>query len=263
MIRRRRWIPGALRFRWFRASMLAAVLMPVVTVPVSAGVLYREIFPHDRYLSSWPHDSFGNLAGSGSAHWYAHAGNSAQDWSGTVSIGDVSGSPTYAQPVNSNPQFPELDWGYFSLWGPSNVRAIYWTEEYQSLSSAQLTGASFMSKNGATADLMRVALRIDDDWFVSSQTLTQNTANVWENKTLSISGTTWRSLSFSPGSLGAPGSVVPLASGVVTGFGVYSDNKSSAQRIDSFTLMIPEPSMLLVFTLAAVPALLYRRRRTR
>jgi len=121
----------------------------------------------------------------------------------------------------------------------------------------------FYHRNNDTSDLMRVALRVGSAWYVSDQTFQNSEAGEWEHASLSVLGAQWRSLSFTPRStLGQPGSslVNALPLGTVTGFGVYSQYKYDAQRIDSFTLMIPEPSALVLGVLGFVGVLWLPRR---
>jgi hypothetical protein len=230
-------------------------------------VAYREIFPYTGTVAS-------SITG-----WNSRWGASASEVN-RQEIANVDGSPTDVLWINSNPDAGwKTDKGYLVTHpGSGSYSAhpvLHWTEEYTvDRSRLDVLGVQWYQNNNlptnSANDATRVALRIEDDWFVSEQTFSNTTA-AWTLMELKDFGTAnWLELDFDPGdspglgllALGGPAPFLPR--GNITGFGLFVDNATVTHRIDSFTILaIPEPGSALLLAVAALCVALGLPRRRR
>src|SRR5690606_18395113 len=103
--------------------------------------------------------------------------------------------PTDVEWMNSGnvgtPTADEMANGYVYRGGNNSGEHFYWTDEYSlGLETWTLESVSWYQKNGhsngdGASDLIRAALRIGDNWYVSKDTFT-NPTNTWQQSTLII-----------------------------------------------------------------------------
>ncbi|MDY0170366.1 MAG: hypothetical protein RBS80_27725 [Thermoguttaceae bacterium] len=242
----------------------------LATPDVREAVVYREIFPN---VSS------ANDLNLSTAGWNSRWGESAAN----VQVQQVAralGSPTNLLPFNSNPIDNWVtDYGYLVTHpgsdsynhGTGGDPVLHWTEEYTvDRSYLNVREIQWRQRNNLPDDVaddaMRVAVRIEDDWFVSEQTFS-NTTTSWTPMQLNFGRATWLELEFDPGSILELGAAAPfLPDGNITAFGLFADNATVTHRIDSFTILaIPEPGSAVLLAVAGLCAAwwLPRRRRRR
>lgn len=195
-----------------------------------------------------------------------------------ATISNLPGRPQNLPAINSNPANAEQANGFLAESSASGTgfNQLYWTTEYAT-GTTTLNSVRWTQGNDAGSDVMWVALRVNNSWFASDATFTQTAgiggggdfATLAEQKELLIPGARWRVLTFTPGTeLSISAFTTGLSTGefsIVTGFGLYTDNKSSTQRFDTFELTTaPEAGTLPLFVAAsAVGAFVIVSRRRR
>lgn len=176
-------------------------------------ILYSEDFRTAATRPAPIHDYNWNVSYGPSASTYDEAGQSGCS---------VAGNPG-----------PSGESGYLS--GGATLTAgqpvLFWIETGTFGSIDQLESITFALKNSSMKENIRVALRIDGNWYASDVTFN---ANDWATQTLAPSGTTWRSLSFVPGTTLSLGDVVTLpGTGKISALGFFSEAQVNQIRLDA------------------------------
>jgi hypothetical protein len=197
--------------------------------------------------------------------WSAHAGPAASDRSGNVFTGSNDGQ--FVSPGTG----PDSTAGYGAkTFATTGRTAIEWTAEFAPVSTDLVSSISFQTRNDSSANIQRVAIRIDTTWYVSSTTFSSPTSTAWQQHTLTFTtdASAWLSLDFVPGSSLNTGVVLTsdLPSGNLTAIGLFNPTHTNTYRFDDVTLTtlaIPEPSTFAALGGAAalVCAVFLRRRR--
>lgn len=226
---------------------VACVLISGVVLDARSqgGVIYTEEF-------ATPDGSGGGLSLYG---W--NAGYGAEPVESGVS-GGYGYCRTY---VNSAPTYPA-----------ANI--MVWTTEPGDVASALFESMSF-DANTNTSTVLRVAVRIDGDWFVTDGVFPPSSASGWNRYTFdwTTDAAVWRDVTYDQGSELSLGAVrtSDLPSGSVSAFGFFTDGVGGSQyvgtsRFDNIEIsIVPEPSSMVVLATLVLMALatLRRRRNTR
>ena len=262
----------ALAFAARNACPIAAAVLFVGVAPAPAPAaiieVYREIFPATAAHA---------LSDEG---WQVHAGPNAQLISSSIS--GTEGRPQNVPAVNSNPSMGGLiyGWGYFaggSVPGSDSGSgiALAWTDEIGTLAniaSAKVGVVEWYQGNKLSATNVRVALKIDGNWYASIDAFTNDPIasgkdfdTQAELKTLDVSTAQWHALTFDTGtqlSLDQSSSFL-LPAGWVTGGGLYFEGlaSTSTPRFDSYLITVPEPATLPMLTLGSLLGMLSSCRR--
>lgn len=130
--------------------------------------------------------------------------------------------------------------GYLVAGLTSTVNPVLaWVETTSSLQNLALTGVTFFTKNGSTANLVRVAIRLGNRWYVSTQAFGDTGGNAaWLKHTFVFTpeASQWRSLD--EGTLVMGGALSdPLPNGRVTAVGFFAEIKGEKVRLDEFTVI--------------------------
>lgn len=246
-------------------AVTTALLVPVATS--SAAVVYREIFPNA---------TGDNLANGEAGGWYLHQGATGVSQTAAFTLSGGDGMPADVEWVNAGnvgtPTADEMAKGYLFRGGNNSGEHLYWTDEYSlSLDTWTLESVSWYQRNGnaggsGAGDLIRVALRVGDDWYVSKDTFT-NPADTWQQNTLTVdTSTKWYALAFEAGTTLAMDISEELTlptTGTLSAFGLYTDLKTGGSgrfhRVDTYTInAVPEPATLGLVSLGGL--LMLRRR---
>ncbi len=221
-------------------------------------VVYREIFPNPSTAQDLPLSTAG-----WNSRWGASATNVPRQ-----EIAKANGSPTDVFPVNSNPANDGIAIGYLVAHPGSGSYngdpVLHWTDEYTiDRGYWDVYDVQWRQRNQSAADATQVAVRIDDDWFVSEQSFSNPASDTWAFMRLNFGRASWLELDFEPGSLLALGSPVSLLpSGDITAFGLFINNAVNTHRIDSFTISaVPEPHSAAILAIAVLGFALGRPRR--
>lgn len=198
--------------------------------------------------------------------WSAHAGPLASDRSTNVFTGSNDG-----QFVSGSGVSPDSTGGIGAkTFAATGRTAIEWTAEFAPVSTDLVSSISFQGRNDNSADIQRIAIRIDTTWYVSSATFANPTSTTWQQHTLTFTtdAAAWLSLDFVPGSSLSSGVVLTsdLPSGNLTAIGLFNPTHAGTYRFDDVTLTtlaIPEPATYAALGGAAalVCAVFLRRRR--
>lgn len=223
----------------------------------NAMVAYREIFPNPSTAADLPLSTAG---------WNSRWGDSAANVP-RQEVARANGSPADAVPISSDPANDGMAIGYLVTHPGGSYNSdpvLHWTDEftidrgYWSMYEAQ-----WRQRNTSAGDATQVAVRIEDDWFVSEQSFSNASAGSWDLMRLNFGRASWLELDFEPDSLLALGDPASLpAIGDITAFGLFVDNAVDTHRIDSFTIFaVPEPTSAVLLVVAGLCLALGRRRR--
>jgi len=258
-----------------KSNPLKFLLIPVLALGVtastaSAAVVYNEIFQNTTGANI--------LTSTAGWQFWLNSAGVRSDQTASLSnsaVSNLAGRPAADLPVNSGPTLAQAN-GFAFI---SSVASplVYITQEYQTFNVADLSsvsfwqGSSYDAAGGPNAGV-RVVLEIGGLWYASTQSNQQFIAGGGAGfstqavqKTLTLAGSTWESLTFTSGQAISVGLAATLpASGAITGFGIFANTPPANIRFDNFTLTaIPEPSSIVLLGLGAASLLIARRRRQR
>ncbi|RYD37863.1 MAG: PEP-CTERM sorting domain-containing protein [Verrucomicrobiaceae bacterium] len=236
----------------FRISLpkIVVFLAPLLVAGHSNAASYIETFT----------TSSGSNVGHNHADigWQAHIGTTATDnGSNTGNSGGFVVVPAdYAAKANTSPI------------------GLAWTSEFSPFNRTEneISTLSFISNNNNTAGTMRFAVRIENTWFVTSQTFTHaggGGQSSWATKgeleqfNFTNQASAWRTLDFAVDSTLAVGSAISsdLPAGNLTAAGILIEGNTDIVRYDDFQIIqIPEPAAPLLGGLGLISASLFRRR---
>lgn len=246
-------------------TLLGGALAIGAAQPASAS-LYSESFPNG-----------GSNAAFSTVGWNAHIGASA--------TADTGSSDS----VVSNATGKTGVIGYGAKTGLTTGAGLYWTTEIGTVAPTSITSIQFFSNNASTADILRVAIRIDngtpgnsadDTWYATNTAFQRNSSTAgsstnWvangelETFAFTSAAASWRDLTFVPGSslsIATSARLSDLPAGNINAVGIFGSGSANGNiagviRFDEFTV-VPEPSGVGAALLAAT-GLLIRRRRAR
>ena len=241
-----------------------------------SATTYRETFQSSTATGDKTASFFGwnHLLGTGTGDAATDVSTTNQSWSANVNLG-VNGGETA---VNANITGTNTDHGLFGFRIGGEVGAkdqfLISTGEYSPGSSNLLESMSmnYWQRN-AGSSIIRFAIQVGDDWYVSANTFTATGQTQASPGTLTVNFATelWLGISVSSTTLTATpsGTAAALATGTVNGFGFYGD-AGTAQgatqdlRMDDFAVSvtaIPEPSSYAALVgLGALGLVAFRRR---
>jgi hypothetical protein len=176
-------------------------------------------------------NSTGTDAALSDLDWQANYGPDGTAFPGNGGTGTFTNEPV----VSTG------DYVIYSLqntYEPDPAPVFCWTDSETSYGSIGSVGTvSMYMRNSTTNADLRVALKIDDNWYVAEQQFNSSGAGVWTYAALGIHNISWESLSFTPGSSLALGGATSLpASGTITAIGVYDDVADGAVRFAYFRI---------------------------
>lgn len=232
------------------------LLLPFVILPwnsLSAAVVYySESFPNTAANNNRPH----NHAEIG---WQAHIGSGA-----TANSSNTGNSGGFVVPDSVS--------GYGAKANTGSV-GIAWTTEFApiNMSLTEITSLSFRSNNNNASDVMRFAVRIDSQWYVTTQSFTHAGGGIYndwsgaENEVFNFTtnAASWQLLNFTAGSTLSTGAVLSsaLPTGTLSAAGIYLESNSGVVRYDDFTInVVPEPSAAALVFAGFAGSTLRRRR---
>ncbi len=237
-----------------RITLTATIILTLsLIISAKAAVIYTDTFNTD-----------GSTYGVGYSGWdwaYSTSGTdgneNAQGASGNFGVNraptNFNGYIGYyflnTDTARPNPVFVYAD----------NTHTVYFTPYNYS----DITSIQFDLKNDANVNL-RLALKIDGSWFISTTQYTNATSGVSQSFGIDpFTDTNWSTLNFSLGSSLTIGSSTSLpSSGSIQGIGFYDPAPAVTRmsRIEQVTInAIPEPASALLGSLGLL--LLFGRRR--
>jgi len=251
----------------------AFCLAVIMSAPMRAGtvIVYQQTFDN---TTEAPIDPADVRTDYGWTHHVTASGSLATGaWGITSDLGDPNAGTDRGY-IFSNTQFAQ----------DPESRSIFWTEQIAAnpVDIADIVSVTWMQGNqnapAGFGDQLRVALRVNDSWYVSALADPQ-TQHVWGDGefasnaqliTFSFAGAGWETLNFN-GSFSGNGTVMERGSsatlpgtGSVQAVGLFFDEVNETRRFDTFTVVaIPEPSTFLLFGLAGAGAILGAGRRKR
>ena len=226
---------------------------------VSASVIYQDVFTAgdvDRAMSF--------------VGWEAREGTNGANWT-YPKIAHSGGTTLDEGSVNSNPQIPDsatVHGGYWYIYAHANKASFFLTNEYSFDMGAYSDLQFSMRHNSNTAEVVRAAIEVDDNWYVSDGVALVDHAGWAGAKMWHVDAdtTNWYVLNYVPGTTMNVGGATTLpSSGTVGGFGWYIDAVGSARsiRYDNYKIVgnpVPEPATVVLLSLGAWASL--RRRRS-
>jgi hypothetical protein len=246
--------------RTFCSTLL---LVGAASAALADSPIYREVFPNNTGGTA-------NMSASGSLDtgWFMHttaqgiAAHPFQDFQLRNDLGantaDEYGlpSPGGVAPVNSNPIVDSVRNGFIlndfggEFW---RSNTLYWTSEYTidpdaveltRVTWAQSSVTGFYEGDDRPADPSRIALRVGEAWYASTQTFESKSEPFamrffdHEGSSFNLSGASYHPLNFVEGTTLAvdTGTTVSIPSGLITGFGLYWDKSDDRNAFDTFTI---------------------------
>jgi hypothetical protein len=250
--------------------LLPLGLLALTSAASAQNVVYRETFNNTT-------DPADNLA-LGNAGWALRhgllAGNGGIQTTNT-GISSVTGRPVDLGGVNSGSTDVVANGLAFSSLALTDGDGIFYTNEYTVARSVnEISTVSWYQGNANAGNSFRVAVQIGGAWYASDAAFTgpavgsaANFGTQAEAKsfTWTTAASAWRNLTFTPGTSLSLGAVLTeaLPTGDLTGFGLYTNNRSGILRFDTFTITaVPEPSSFAALAgLGALGFVAARRRR--
>jgi hypothetical protein len=227
-------------------SALVVLLLSVATV--QGDVIFVESFTQS-----------GTDAPIQNHGWHAHYSANATSVEETTvdfyvgpiiskSVGAVTGTGFYIHQVEAFAGEPSL----------------HWTAKESSFGEIEdITNITFWLYNQSSGANLKVALRVENDWFVSQDVF--NATGTWAQQSLAVQTAAWNTLSFTAGTLLSEGGAISLPTlGTVTAVGIFDASGISGYngrtRIDEYTVeAIPEPATLGMLAISAVCLMVLRR----
>ena len=257
---------------WLLVPLLGALALSAASGQVT-GLVYQQTFDN---LTGANILADGNQTFAKTFHWAVHeTGNGSFH-----TVNNMGASPTNSAPDSGAAKgfFYDTSYGGFSDATLGRMLAWTWDIAATNVFAAQLTSVAWYQGNADATTTNRVALRINGQWYVSSNGFTQvsgvPTGNQFgglaESKTFNFAGAAWQLLNFdggtnTSGSVLGLGAGASLPAGAVEAIGLYIDRVGpnvTTRRFDSFQVyaVIPEPGTgwLTVVGLAGLVA--WRRR---
>ena len=143
---------------------------------------------------------------------------------------------------------------------------LLFTDEVTSFGSVgSVTNIGFLLKNQSSSENIKVAIRVEGDWYVSQDVFNSPNSTDWAEQNLAVQGALWNSLTVSAGSSLSEGAaaILPL-SGTVTAVGIFDASGTSSTyspvRMDAYTVsVIPEPATMSLISFIGVGVIIFRR----
>jgi hypothetical protein len=117
-----------------------------------------------------------------------------------------------------------------------------------------VTNISFSLKNNSSSENLKVAIKIDDNWYVSQDVFNSSSSSVWAEQNLAVQAASWNSLILVAESSLIEGGAVSLPlSGTVTSVGLFDASGTSSTyspvRMDTFIVegVVPEIVTEVIF----------------
>jgi hypothetical protein len=251
-------------------QLLPLGLLALTSAVSAQSVVYRETFNNT---------TAGNL-GIGAAGWSFRHGLTAVTTgiqTTNTGISSVTGSPVDLGGVNSGSTDVSATGLAFTSLSLSDGDGIFYTNEYTVARSVnEIDTISWFQGNAISGNTFRVVVQIGGAWYASENansgptvtsatdfdTLAEERSFTWTTE-----ASAWRNLSFTPGTSLSLGALLSdaLPTGDLTGFGLYTNNRSGTLRFDTFAITataIPEPgSFAALAGLGALGFAAARRRR--
>ena len=213
---------------------------------LSMGVTHADVVFQETFPNSGEDTNLATIA------WHANVGATAvvQDNNKAYSVSPILSVADYIFTRPSDSGNPWLAWT-----DKASISAI------GSISS--VTNISVSLRNGSAIEDLKIALKVNDAWYVSQTVLNSPSESSFVTVGIAVQSVAWNHLDFVPGSNLGEGSAVALpASGTVQAVGVFdaSTTASKAVRIDNYTVeAIPEPTTLGLVGIVAITLIGVRR----
>jgi hypothetical protein len=194
----------------------------LVSIAVSyADTLFQETFENPGLADA-------NIATIG---WHANSGST-----GTV----LSEANTL---LANGPVVSSVDFIVYGLTVPTNL--LTWKETTDIGSIRGVTNISVEVRNEETNADLKVAIKVDNDWYVTQNVMNSVVSAIWKTNSINVQTVSWNTLTFVSGSTLAEGGAVSLpSSGTVNAIGIY-DAVSSRVRFDTFIVSGPRKTLSL------------------
>lgn len=235
------------------------LLLPFAVFPwnsLSAAVVYyTETFPNTAGNNNRPHNH-------SEVGWQAHIGSGA-----TANSSNTGNSGGFVVPDSVG--------GYGAKANTGSV-GIAWTTEFApiNMSLTEITSLSFRSNNNNASDVMRFAVRIDSQWYVTTQAFTHAGGGIYndwsgaENEVFNFTtnAASWQLLNFTTGTGGTLSTGAVLSSALPTGTlsaaGIYLESNTGVVRYDDFTINVVPEASASALVVAGLAGIAFRRRRS-
>jgi hypothetical protein len=183
-------------------------------------------------------------------HYLRHDGTAlTNETGGAANIANSNGASVEHAAMNSNP-LTTGNRGYLFMGGSgSGAENLIFTDEY-SIDPAQWNQItlSWQNSGDAPSESFRPALRMNGEWYVTTDDISAVTASDWQNGRIVVEVDLykWSELDISAVGLILADSPSVLPSSTITAFGLFSEGQLGTIRIDNFRvtgIAAPEPSM--------------------
>jgi len=226
----------------------ALYLFTVAVMRLGADVVFREDFTVYSETS---------LQDSGGWHAFYTSSGISVDESNT----DFYNGPIIAGAIGDGGKNGFLLYQYDAFEGEP---VLIFSDKQASFGTVgMVTNITFSLYNQSVAAHFKVAIKVDEDWYVSQAVF--NGSGTWTGQSLDVQSAQWNSLNFTPGSILSEGGAATLPlSGTITSVGLFDASGISGYigrtRIDSYVVnVIPEPATLSLFGISTACLILVRR----
>ena len=149
---------------------------------------------------------------------------------------------------NNGPIISSSDFMFYDMDTLGGNPYLLFTDEAASFGSIDsVTNISFLLRNQSSSENIKVAIRVEGDWYVSQDVFNSPNSTDWAEQNLAVQDALWNSLTVVAGSsLTEGGSASLPLSGTVTAVGIFDASGTSSTyspvRMDSFVVEgdIPE-----------------------
>lgn len=260
-----------------RSLVASLAALCLGSVPLSSQIIYTQDFAYSGVAADRP-------AVTAYDWQLSFTDGSNNNVASVTAPGFSAGNPTGAVAEAQSPA-GAFDGGTtgvaYMYFGTQNVQTAFmlFTSAAGSISqSTNNLAFDWWYGTQSTNGNVRLAVQIDDDWFVTTQSFSSTVATATAdmetqglnaNVVFDPAAANWADLAFTPGDSFTVSSTftarsTDLPAGDITAFGFYAynpnDGSIAGTSIDSVQV-IPEPSVIaLIVGLAVLPALLIRRR---